>query len=523
MARILVTERIAQAGLDRLRAVGHEVDEQLDLAAEQLVEAVHGAHALIVRSATTVTADVIGAGVGLVVIGRAGIGLDNVDVEAATRQGVMVVNAPDSNVLSAAEHTMALLLAQARNVPQAHAALTAGRWERSQWQGVELADKTLGVVGLGRIGGLVAQRAQGFGMRVIAHDPFVSEERARQDDIELYDLQDLFAEADFVTLHVAKTPDTMGLIDADLLAKANPGLRLINVARGGIVDEAALADAIVDGSIGGAAIDVFAEEPTTESPLFGLSSVVVTPHLGASTREAQDKAGMTIAEQVLLALEGQFVPFAVNLAGGEVSETVRPFISLAEQLGGMFASLVGELPDTIEIEFRGEIGGYDNTLTELGFLKGVLARISDDPVSFVNAADLAAKRGCEVRSVRTTVSRDYVNVIAVSGGGRSLAATLIGVAGEPRIVTVDDHAVEVPPARYMLVIRNEDRPGMIGQVGEVIGQSGVNIDFMHIGRSPEGKGAMMVVTTTAPVSSDVIAALETIDGVTAVSSVEGSA
>jgi D-3-phosphoglycerate dehydrogenase len=520
MARILVTERIADAGLQRLRDAGHEVDEQLDLDPAGLIEAVRGAHALVIRSATTISADVVSAGVGLIVVGRAGIGLDNVDVEAATRQGIMVVNAPDANILSAAEHTMALLLAQARNVPQAHAALRAGRWERSQWQGVEVADKTLGIIGLGRIGGLVAQRAKGFSMRVIAFDPFVSEERARQEDIELVSLEDLMAQSDFVTLHVAKTPETMGLIDADLLASAKPGLRLINVARGGIVDEQALADAVKSGHIAGAAIDVFLTEPTTESPLFELDSVVVTPHLGASTLEAQDKAGMTIAEQVLLALDGEFVPFAVNLSGGEVAETVRPFLSLAEQVGEMFASLVGQLPDQLEVEFRGEIGGYDNTLTELALLKGLLARVSDDPVSYVNAAELAAKRGCEVRSVRTTLSRDYVNVIEVRGAGRSLAATLIGVSAEPRIVMVDDHAVEVPPARFMLVIRNEDRPGMIGIVGEVIGSNKVNIDFMHIGRSPEGKGAMMVITTAEAVPPDVVEQLESVEGVVSVSAVE---
>jgi D-3-phosphoglycerate dehydrogenase / 2-oxoglutarate reductase len=350
MARILVTEPIAEGGLDRLRAAGHDVDVQIGSSPEELLELVKGAQALIIRSATTVTDEVLTAGSDLVVVGRAGIGLDNVDVPTATARGVMVVNAPQSNILSAAEHTMALMLAQARNVPQAHAALVAGRWERSRWTGVELSDKTLGIVGLGRIGKLVAQRALAFGMRLVAYDPFVSPDRARQMSVELVDLETLMAVSDFVSIHVVKTPETIGLVNAELLAKAKPGIRIINVGRGGIIDEEALADAIRSGHVGGAAIDVFTTEPTTESPLFGLDSVVVTPHLGASTHEAQDKAGDTIAEQVGLALAGEFVPFAVNVAAAEASETVRPFLPLAERLGELFASLAVGGSAALDIE-----------------------------------------------------------------------------------------------------------------------------------------------------------------------------
>jgi D-3-phosphoglycerate dehydrogenase len=327
MARILVTEEIADGGLDRLRAAGHEVDVQLDLS--RLLTSVVGAHALIIRSATQVTTEVLEAGRDLMVVGRAGIGLDNVDVEAATRRGVMVVNAPQSNIISAAEHTMALLLAQARNVPQAHAALVAGRWERSRWEGVELADKVLAVVGLGRIGKLVADRAKAFGMQVIAYDPFVAADRARQMGVELVGLDQAVAEADFLTIHLPKNKETTGLINRDLLLKAKPSLRVINVARGGIVVEQDLADAVRDGVIAGAALDVFVTEPTTASPLFELDSIVVTPHLGASTREAQDKAGDTIADMVQLALAGEFVPFAVNVNAAEANETLRPFLPLA--------------------------------------------------------------------------------------------------------------------------------------------------------------------------------------------------
>lgn len=377
MARILVTEKIADRGLEQLRDAGHEVDVRVGIDADELPEAVRGAHALIVRSATTVTADVIAAGVGLIVIGRAGIGLDNIDVDAATRHGVMVVNAPMSNALSAAEHTIALMLAQARNIPQAHASLLAGRWERADWVGVELNDKVLGILGLGRIGQLVAQRATAFGMHLIAHDPYVSQERAGQLGAELVDLETLVARSDFLTLHVAKTIETIGMVGAEVLAKAKPTLRIVNVARGGIIDETALADAISGGRIAGAALDVFEAEPTTQSPLFALDGVVVTPHLGASTAEAQHKAGVTIAEQVLLALDGDWVPFAVNVAAPEAAEVVRPFLPLAEKLGVLFAGITDGLPDTVDVEFSGEIGGYDNQLGMLSVVKGLVSAVHD--------------------------------------------------------------------------------------------------------------------------------------------------
>ncbi len=309
---MLVSEEISDKGLDLLREAGHEVDVQIGLDEAGLAAAIVGAQAIIIRSATTVSAELLSAGTDLKIVGRAGIGLDNVDVDAATERNVLVANAPFSNAITAAEHTMAMLLAQARNIAHAHAALVEGRWERSKWNGVELAEKTLGIVGLGRIGGLVAARARAFDMEIIAFDPYVAPERAAGMGIELVDLETLIGTSDFVTLHLARTPDTMNLINAELLAKAKPGLRLVNVARGGIIDEAALADAISNGPVGGAAIDVFAEEPTVASPLFTLPEVTVTPHLGASTVEAQLKAGIQVAEQVVLALAGQPVPFAVN-------------------------------------------------------------------------------------------------------------------------------------------------------------------------------------------------------------------
>ncbi|CAN5689991.1 phosphoglycerate dehydrogenase [soil metagenome] len=502
MARVLVTEKIADGGLDRLRAAGHEVDLRLELDAGPLLDAVVGAHALIIRSATTVTAEVLARGADLVVVGRAGIGLDNVDVAAATERGVMVVNAPQSNVLSAAEHTMALLLAGARNVAQSHAALVAGRWERSQWEGVELAGKTLGIIGLGRIGRLVAQRAMAFGMDLVAYDPFVSAERARQLNVELLTLDELMVTADFVTIHATKTPETVGLIGAELLARAKPGIRIVNVGRGGIVDEEALAEAIVDGRVGGAALDVFATEPTVESPLFGLDQVVVTPHLGASTREAQDKAGDTIAEQVGLALAGEFVPFAVNVSAAEASEAIRPYLSLAERLGDLFGAMSAGVPSTLEVEYQGQLADHDTRILTLSVLKGLLGRVSHEPVSYVNAPGMAKDRGIDVRETTTTTSVDYVNLIVVRGGDRSIAGTLAGLKAEPRIVLVDDHAVDLPPADNMVVVRNDDRPGVIGLVGTIVGEAGVNIADMVVGRSPEGASALMVLATDRPLPAD---------------------
>ncbi len=522
MARVLVTEKIAEGGLNSLRHAGHEVDVRLGLSPEELVDAVGGAHALIIRSATTVTAEVLDAGTDLVVVGRAGIGLDNVDVAHATTRGVMVVNAPQSNILSAAEQTMALLLAQARNIPQAHAALVQGRWERSKWEGVELADKTLAVVGLGRIGKLVAQRAMAFGMRIVAHDPFIAPERAQAMNIELVTLDEVAEQADFLTLHVAKTPETMGLIGKEFLAKAKPSLRVINVARGGIVDEAALAEAIAAGQIAGAALDVFESEPTTESPLFDLPSVVVVPHLGASTREAQDKAGDTIAEQVALALAGEFVPFAVNIAAAEASETVRPYLGVAEQLGAVFAGLGDGLPPKVEVEYQGELAGYDTRILTLSVLKGLFGALTDEPVSFVNAPQLAEAHHTEVVDSSTSSTVDWINLVSISGGGHQVAGTLVGLRAEARIVQIECHTVDVPPSDHLVIVRNDDRPGVIGRVGTILGDSGVNIADMDVGRSTDTDGAIMVISTSDPVPAEAADALRVADGVESVSVIGGT-
>lgn len=524
-ARVLVTEQLATRGLDALRAAGFTVDEQLGLSPEQLLEAVRGAKALIIRSATQVDADVLAAGTDLVVVGRAGIGLDNVDVAEATKRGVMVVNAPQSNVISAAEHAIALLLAQARNIPQANADLKAGQWNRARWEGVELYGKTLGILGLGRVGVLVAQRALAFGMQLVAFDPYVSPERARQLGVTLAPtLEEILAASDFLTIHLPKTPETIGIIDAEALKHAKPGMRLVNTARGGIVDESALADAVRDGRMAGAALDVFVAEPTTESPLFELPTVVVTPHLGASTAEAQDKAGVTIAEQVILGLNDEFVPFAVNLAAKEANATVQPYLPLAERLGGLFAALADGGLFALEVSYEGQIADYDCRLLTLGVLKGFLGPVVDEPVTFVNAPQIAESRGLVVRETTSSSAQDFVNLITLRGtvGDRPVhvAGTLGGHQQVPRIVGIDEHIVDLPPSRHMLVVHNDDRPGMIGTVGTILGEAGVNISDMDVGRGPGGSHALMIIAVDTRVLAGTIEALQSKPGILMAKAIE---
>jgi len=513
MGRVLITEELAERGLARLRDEGHEVDVRLGLTPEELLSVVPGAAALVIRSETQVTAAVLEAGTDLLVVGRAGIGLDNVDVVAATRRGVMVCNAPLSNIVTAAEHTMALLLSSARNVPQASAALKLGKWERSKWTGVEVHGKTLGLLGLGRIGTLVAQRAYAFGMRLVAWDPWMSPERARKLGVELLELEEVVRQSDFISIHLLKSPESVGLVGEDLLAQAKPSLRIVNVARGGIIDEAALAAAISEGRVAGAAIDVFAKEPTTESPLFGLPSVVVTPHLGASTHEAQDKAGETIGEQVSLALAGEFVPYAVNVDASEAAEAVRPFLPLAERLGRIWASLEEGEPKSLAVDYQGQLADYDTRILTLAVLKGVLGADGTESVSYVNAPQLAEARGLDVQESRTAAAHDYVNLITLRGDGHSLAGSLFGLRDEARLVMVDDHTVDIPPARHMVMVRNDDRPGMIGLVGATMGRAGINIADMDVGRSPSGVAALMVLSTDQPLPPEVVAELAGADGI----------
>ncbi len=520
--RVLIAEEIAPSGLDALRGAGFIVDERLGLTPDELLKAIAGAAAIVIRSSTQVTEAVLEAGTDLVVVGRAGIGLDNVDVEAATKRGVMVVNAPQSNVISAAEHTVALLLASARNIPQANDDLKNGAWNRSHWTGVELHGRTLAIVGLGRVGVLVAQRLLAFGMQIVAYDPYVSAERARQLGIRLIDsLEEVVSQADFLTIHLPKNTETMGLFNAALLAHAKPTLRIVNTARGGIIDETDLAAAVREGRIAGAAIDVFATEPTTESPLFELPSVVVTPHLGASTVEAQDKAGETIAEQLILALRGEFVPYAVNVAAAEANATVAPFLPLAERLGQLLVALADGNLVSLEVVCAGEIGDYDCGVLTLGALKGVLLGSGEATASFVNSPQLAAKRKLAFTEATAATTGEFVNLITLRGRSDKksgavevqVAGTLLGQQSGARIVSINEHSVDLPPADYMLVVRNDDTPGMIGVVGTTLGEAKVNIADMDVGTNVAGEAALMVLATYGAVPDTVVTALRATSGV----------
>jgi D-3-phosphoglycerate dehydrogenase / 2-oxoglutarate reductase len=516
MVRVLIAEPLAEAGVELLRA-HYQVDARTAMTREELLREVADADALVVRSVTRVDAEVLEAGARLKVVGRAGIGLDNVDVAAATRLGVLVVNAPQSNVISAAEHTVALVLAQARNIPQAHARLRDGHWERSRFEGAELYGKTLGIVGLGRVGALVAQRLNAFGMRLLAYDPYVSRDRAAQMGVELASLTEVLARADVVTVHLPKTPETTGLIGDRELAAMKPGARLVNTARGGIVDEVALAKAVEAGHLAGAALDVFVEEPTTQSPLFDLDEVVVTPHLGASTAEAQDKASLAIAEQLLLALSGQFVPNAVNVDAGPVPDLLRPFLGLVEKLGRLYTALAGGGPDgravvvgggRVTVEYVGKLAGHDTRVLNLAVLKGMFGPVVHEPVTYVNAPLLAAERGIEVAEMKTAQSRDWVNLVTLSGDGPrgpvSVAGTTVGPRDAERLVSINGIEVDMAPSEHMAFLFYSDRPGVIGRVGTILGAAGVNIASMQVGRRKQGGEALMALTVDAGIPAGVL-------------------
>jgi D-3-phosphoglycerate dehydrogenase len=454
------------------------------------------------------------------VVARAGVGLDNVDVPAATARGVLVVNAPTSNIVSAAEHAVALLLAVARRVPQAATSLRAGEWKRSKFTGVEVTDKTVGVVGLGRIGVLFAQRMSAFGTRLLAYDPYVPAARAAQIGVRLVPLDELLRDSDFISIHLPKTPETVGLIGERELALCKPGAIIINAARGGLLDEHALAQALKEGRIGGAGLDVYATEPCTDSPLFGYDNVVATPHLGASTAEAQDKAGLAVARSVRLALEGEFVPDAVNVqAGGVVAEEIRPGLPLAEKLGRVFTALAGGVATRLTVDVRGEIAAYDVSVLQLSALKGVFADIVEDQVTFVNAPLHAAERGVELALETSADSPDHRNLVTVrgtlaSGDEVSVSGTLSGPRHIEKLTDIDGFDIDVVPTRHLVFLRYEDRPGVVGVVGQVLGEAGVNIAGMQVSRRAAGGEALMVLTVDSAVPGEALADIATRIGAT---------
>jgi D-3-phosphoglycerate dehydrogenase len=514
--KVLIKEKLAAEGIALLEEQGFQVDVGTDWDAAELLARIPEYHGIIIRSATKVTADVINAGVKLQVVGRAGVGVDNVDVAAATKRGVIVVNAPQSNVLSAAEHTVALIMATARNIPQAHADLKDGRWEKGKWGkgGVELRGKTLGILGLGRIGFLVAEDARGLGMDVLAYDPFVPAEKFHELGLKRADNPDkIYREADFITVHLPKNAETLGFIGDEEFAKMKDGVRVVNVARGGIIDEDAWARAIESGKVAASAVDVYPKEPTTESPLFKYDSVIATPHLGASTVEAQLRAGMIIAEQVAAVLKGEFASNAVNipLAPGDDADELMPFLGLCQQLGKLVVQLAEGPVDAFEIAYGGGIARYDTRILTLGVLQGVLADKVDGPVNFVNVQNIAEERGITAKETKQPAAIDFLNLITVTAREAqdeiSVSGTTLGPKHRPRLVKVYRQDVDIEPAPHMIFLRYSDVPGMIGRIGTKVGEFGINIGQMGVGRDVKEQQAMMGLTLDGPLTSDQLADL----------------
>jgi D-3-phosphoglycerate dehydrogenase / 2-oxoglutarate reductase len=523
--KVLVKEKIGDSGVALLRE-HFDVEVGIDWTDQELDERIGDFDGIVIRSATRMTSELISRATRLQVIGRAGVGVDNVDVTAATRRGIVVANAPESNVVTAAEHTMALLLALARNIPEAYVSLTGGRWERSKFSGVELYEKTLGVLGFGRIGQLVAQRARGFGMRVLAFDPFVSAERYRELGVDKADSpDDLYAQADFITVHLPKTPETEGFLDAEAFAKMRDGVRVLNVARGGLIDDGALKDALDSGKVAGAAIDVFASEPTTEHPLFGYPNVVVTPHLGASTAEATDRAGYQSAEQVVAALTGGVVSTAVNIPaiGAEDMQTLGPFLPLATRLGRLAMELAeGSSVERIEAAFLGRIAAFDTRLLGLAVIVGALRGRTEEEVNLVNAPTMAQQRGIVFEEKAVSEAEDFnelIRVTVIAGGERvAVAGTGIGPNHVPHLVEVQGRRLTIELAPHVAVFRYQDLPGMIGRVGTIFGAHGINISSAAVGHTPngsdgeDGRHAAMVVTTDSAVPAPVLDEIVASDG-----------
>jgi D-3-phosphoglycerate dehydrogenase len=522
VSRVLVADPIAEAGINRLRQHA-EVDVHLKQSQSELIGRIGGYDALIVRSETRVGPEVVEAGTRLRVIGRAGAGVDNIDVAAATRSGILVVNAPSGNTIAAAEHTMAMMLALARHLPQADQAVKAGRWERSRFVGTELRDKVLGVVGLGNIGSEVARRAQAFGMRVVASDPVLSEERAVQLNVRLAPFEQLMADADFVTLHVPLTRETHHLVDARALSSARRGLRLINVARGGIIDERALWDALQDGHVAGAALDVFEQEPPGENPLLSLPQVITTPHLGASTEEAQISVAVEVADQVIAVLDGGLPRFALNapVVLPEEMAFLRPFIPVAEGIGRFYAQIARQPATRLHVDYLGEIANYDCSVLTAAVLTAFLSRFSAERVNPVNARAIAAAHGITVVEQRSSRTSEFANLVTLQAVGENsttrVSATLL--LNEPHIVYLNDFRIDLVPQGSFLMSWHADRPGVIGAIGTLLGQNNINIASMQVGRDRPRGDAVMILSVDEPVTESIQADIRRIPGMADVLSV----
>ena len=522
--RVLVKEKIGDSGVGLLRDSGFEVELGVDWADDELERRIGEFDGILIRSATKLTADLLEKAERLRVVGRAGVGVDNVDVDAATRQGIVVANAPQSNVITAAEHTMAMLLALARNVPQAHSSLVGGAWERAKYSGVEVYEKTLGVLGFGRIGQLVAQRALGFGMRVVAFDLYVGEERFRELGVERAESSDdLYAAADFVTIHLPQTPETRDWLDAEAFSKMKDGVRVINVARGGLLVDGDLQQALDSGKVGAAALAVFREEPVTDHPLFSYPNVIVTPHLGASTAEATDRAGYQAAEQVAAALTGGVVTSAVNVpaVAAEDLEALGPFLPLAHQLGRIAVGLAeGAALDALEVEYRGRIAARDTRLLTVQVLKGALTGHTEEQVNDVNAPFIAEQRGISVVETTEAHARDFTDLLrvsVVSGSERTrVVGTVLGSRHRPHLLETWGARFNVQLEGHLAVFRYRDVPGMLGRIGTAFGEAGVNISSAAVGRHPDDEQedgeATMLVTADEQIPQDVIDGIVASDG-----------
>lgn len=517
--RVLIKEKIADSGVDLLKAK-YDVEIGVDWDRDKLERRIGEFDALLVRSATQVDAALIGKADRMKVIGRAGVGVDNIEMSAATKRGIIVANAPESNIVTAAEHTIALMMAMCRNIPQAHSALKDGRWERSKYSGIEVWEKTLGVIGFGRIGQLVAERAKGMGMHVIGYDPYVGASRYRDLGVEKADSsEDLYAKADIITIHLPKTPETENWLDAEAFDKMREGVRVINCARGPLLNLDDLVAALESGKVAGAALDVFPDEPFTEHPIFEHDNVVVTPHLGASTQEAQDRAGTMTAEQIDAALSGGVVSNAVNIPAirPEDMAVLGPFVPLAQKLGRLAVAL-GEASsiDKVEVEFRGRLADLDTRFLAIAVLNGVLQGHTEEEVNFVNAPSMAEERGIEVSETKDASAEDFTELIRVAiicGGERiEVAGTGLGPKNLPRLVSVFNQDFNIELADHMAIFRYVDQPGMIGRVGTVFGEHGVNIDQAAVGAGGTGGEAVMIVTAPSPVPQTLIDAIKQLDG-----------
>ncbi|MCP9888333.1 phosphoglycerate dehydrogenase [Cyanobium sp. ATX 6A2] len=520
MTKVLVSDPIDQAGIDILSQVA-TVDVRTGLSADELRSIVGDYEALMIRSGTTVTAEIIEAATKLRIIGRAGVGVDNVDVPAATRRGVLVVNSPEGNTIAAAEHALALMLSLSRHVPHAHASTMAGGWDRKTYVGNELYKKKLGVVGLGKIGSHVARVAKAMGMELLAYDPFVSEERAQSMQVKLLPLAELFAQADYVSLHLPRTPDTENLVNAELLRTMKPTARLVNCARGGIVDEAALAEAVEAGVIAGAALDVYAKEPlVADSPLRAVKErLVLTPHLGASTAEAQENVAIDVAEQIRDVLLGQPARSAVNIPGlnAEVMEQLRPHLQLAETLGQLLSQLAGGQISELEVRLQGEFAAHPAQPLVVAVLKGVLSTALGDAINYVNASLEAKDRGIHVLEVKDEAARDYAGGSLElrsrsSKGNHSVSGAVLG-DGDLRVTAIDEFPVSVSPSRHMLFTRHRDMPGIIGRIGSVLGEHNVNIASMQVGRRIVRGDAVMALSLDDPIPASLLESIHRIDGI----------